>query len=134
RALIWDVVVRPNAELQGAFVAVIGHAPGVIGFRILAPIALIPHDLNISIIEQSSLGVVNVHARAAIAHQNSARRRNALWPAEIKKHARDVEEMDAEVAGLSVAEFAGVTPAAGVNAGVIFTPGRRADIHLPIHG
>src|SRR5215831_14371186 len=41
-AVFWNIVIGPDTQLQGAFVTVVGHAPGVIGFRVLSPIALIP--------------------------------------------------------------------------------------------
>src|SRR3954453_21549775 len=40
--------------------------------------------------------------------------------------------MDAEVTRLAVAEFTRIAPAARMNAGVIATPGGRANIGLPI--
>ena len=39
-AAMWNVVIGPNAQFQRAFVAVKGDAPRVVGFRVLAPIAL----------------------------------------------------------------------------------------------
>src|SRR5215469_15934441 len=40
--------------------------------------------------------------------------------------------MHAQVARLAIAELARITPAAGMDAGVIIAPGRRPDIHFPI--
>src|SRR2546428_769315 len=44
-AVVWNVVVRPDAELQGAFLPIVGYSPRVVWFRIPAPIALRPDDL-----------------------------------------------------------------------------------------
>src|SRR6185295_8263127 len=102
--------------------------------RVLAPIALVPNNLDVAVVEESGLGVVDVYARTAVAHQNAARRRNALRPAQIQEHARDVEEVDAEIARLSIAEFARVAPAPRVDARIVVAPGGRADIHFPVQG
>src|SRR4029077_10275321 len=67
-------------------------------------------------------------------HQNATGGGNAPGPAQIEEHARHIEEVNAEVTGLAVAEFAGVAPTAGMDARFVITPRRRPDIHLPIQG
>src|SRR6266576_531731 len=71
-AVIWNVVVRPDAELQGAFLSVVGYSPRVVRFRIPAPIALRPDDLDIAIVEMGGLGVVDIYVRITVPHQNAA--------------------------------------------------------------
>src|SRR5436190_10198477 len=131
-AIFWNVIVGPDAKFQGAFFPIIVNPPRVIWFWILTPIALGPNDLNIAIIEKRRLGIVDIHTRFSIPHQNAAGRRNALGPTEIEEHSRHIEQVDAKVTRLAVAEFARITPAAWMDARVIITPSRRADIRLPI--
>ncbi len=44
-------VVGPHADFQGSFVAVESRSPRIIRFGILTPVALIPNDLRVTVIE-----------------------------------------------------------------------------------
>ena len=53
-------VVRPHTELERALVSVECRAPGILRLRVLAPVALVPDDLHFAMIEQCSLGIVQI--------------------------------------------------------------------------
>ena len=105
---------------------------GYSGSPVVAPVPLVPDELDVAVVEQCCLRVVSVDVGVLGSHQDAAGRRDFAWPAEAEEVAHDVVQVDAQVAGLAIAELAAAPPAARMNARVVVAPGRRSDVHVPV--
>src|SRR4029453_255954 len=88
-ALLWNIVILPDAQFQASLFAVVSNTPREVWLRILSPVPFCPDNLDITIIKERCLSIVDIHVGIAVADQYATRRRNTLGPAQVQEHAGD---------------------------------------------